>query len=656
MINLRAVAKPLTQVKVEGEPDIKYIPSNGKQPISGSYISRDEALASDSYCIQVPTGYTILDFDTPESVDIALNIIEGENLKCKVMKTTKGIHVWFKTETPWKNFTKTLLSCGIEADCRSYGKFSALCWRINGVDREFVYDTAWSDIEIMPKFFYPGTNKTEKFYLLGAGDGRNQTLTEYVWSLQNRKFTVPEIKKTFHVINRYVFKSPLSDKEMAVILRDDTFQDPKETEAQQAAMWFTEGGAFLHNEMAKHLLDQNDMVYVNGTIYRYSQGYYQPLDDDLIYHLVHGLYNNSTIRQRKEVLSSLEAQIYKEAATKQDPMIICVNNGRLNLNTGELLPHDPKAYDFQKVPTNYDPDSEHDLLDRTLLKLFPSEGSLDLFEEMLGYCLLKSLPYRCAFYLVGDGANGKSTILNMIRNMIGIQNTSTLVPNQITTDSFHLAELENKLANIGDDITDSRIKDMAAFKKACSGEAMTANVKYKQPFTLESYATLIFAANEMPGTNDQSYGADSRRIIIPLTARFTVKDTDFDPFIGEKLATAEALSHLLSKAVTGLHRLLANNAFTLPDIVVQAEAKYRSKNTYIGQWIYDEIITEDDIINRAVNDVRGEFKQWCADNGIRSKCSPVYFGQVMSKEFPNIDTKTTRIDGKPVRAYVKKSE
>ena len=116
------------------------------------------------------------------------------------------------------------------------------------------------------------------------------------------------------------------------------------------------------------------------------------------------------------------------------------------------------------------------------------------------------------------------------------------------------------------------------------------------------------------------------------------------------------MSDLLRKAVTGLHRLLANNAFTLPDIVVQAEAKYRSKNTYIGQWIYDEIITEDDIINRAVNDVRGEFKQWCADNGIRSKCSPVYFGQVMSKEFPNIDTKTTRIDGKPVRTYVKKSE
>lgn len=56
---------------------------------------------------------------------------------------------------------------------------------------------------------------------LGEGDGRNQTLFNYILTLQSDDFTKEEARECIRLINRYVLKKPLSDKELEVILRDD---------------------------------------------------------------------------------------------------------------------------------------------------------------------------------------------------------------------------------------------------------------------------------------------------------------------------------------------------------------------------------------------------------------------------------------------------
>lgn len=641
---------PLTQATLfptKGTEKFTFYPSQGKRPITATPMTFEQIKNDDSYCVQIPEGFIVLDFDTPDAVHICQKIIEGENLKCRVMKTDRGIHVWFRVSEPWKNFTKQRLVCGIEADCKSYGKFSCACWKIDGKTRPWLRETPWDEVEAVPPYFHRGTKLTKDFSVMTEGDGRNQALTEYIWSLQNKGLTPEEITESYRIINSYVFKKALSKSELDVITRADTF---KSLDAYEA-MWFTQDGKFLHNELAQHLLSVHEIVYQNGSLYIYKDGYYQLMNRNLIFQMVHAEHPNSTIRQRAEVLASMEAHLYSQYAHNQDRFVICCANGRLDVRTGELYFHDPGAYDFQQIPTIYNENAKDALLDRTLRKLFPTEGTLDLFEEMLGYCLFKFLPFRCAFYMVGEGANGKSTILRLIMTMLGEKNCSMLAPEQMTTDGFMLAELENKLANIGDDIGSFAIRDSATFKKACTGEPMIANRKYQDPFILESYATLIFAANQMPTTGDISYGSDSRRVILPLDARFTADDPEFDPFIAEKLTTPEVMSALLNKAVSGAKRLLERQRFTMPQVVLEAERKYRAETSYVGQWLDDELLSAWSFHEKPVKDVRNMFNQWCADNGIKNKPNPTHFGRQFKRLLPELEVKSTTKDGDRIRIY-----
>ena len=73
-------------------------------------------------------------------------------------------------------------------------------------------------------------------------------------------------------------------------------------------------------------------------------------------------------------------------------------------------------------------------------------------QKCLGYTLCKNSRRHKAFFLVGDGSNGKSTLLDMVKEMLGEENISNLSLLDLE-HSFRPAELEHKLANIGDDIS-----------------------------------------------------------------------------------------------------------------------------------------------------------------------------------------------------------
>ena len=104
--------------------------------------------------------------------------------------------------------------------------------------------------------------------------------------------------------------------------------------------------------------------------------------------------------------------------------------------------------------------------------LITTDSVIDLFEEMVGYILIKNCRFRKGFILYGGGHNGKSTVLNLLKKFVGEENLSTIELKKLS-DTFLTAELENKLANIGDDIDASEIGDTGTIKKLFTGESMT---------------------------------------------------------------------------------------------------------------------------------------------------------------------------------------
>ena len=216
----------------------------------------------DNVGLIVPKPFIVLDFDTKSDADIMLRIVEGLDLKCRIMKTTRGYHFWFRSTEPWKNFKKTRLAIGIYSDCRSHSKNAYVKIKDSGVMREWIRKVPTEEIQEVPRWLYPVSNPSHKFEFKGMkdGDGRNQELFNYIVFLQTKGFSRDEIREAIEVINTYVFEDPLDDHEIATICRDEAFK-PDEEIAKQAEEKKTVG--FKHNEFGD---EQQSALRIRGRL------------------------------------------------------------------------------------------------------------------------------------------------------------------------------------------------------------------------------------------------------------------------------------------------------------------------------------------------------------------------------------------------------
>lgn len=578
----------------------------------------DEVKDFDNVGLIIPKPFVVLDFDTTSDAEIMMKIIEKLDLKCRVMKTTRGIHVWFRSEEPWKCFKKTRLAVGIYSDCKSHSKNAYVKIKDSGVKREWIRKVPADEIQEVPRWLFPISNPSGKFTFKGMsdGDGRNQELFNYIVYLQTKGFTHEEIKETVDVINRFVFADPLSEYEISTICRDESFK-PDDEIAKQIEQNERRKG-WCHNEFGDELIDGYHIITVNNQLYVYEDGYYQQ-DEKIIERKMIDLYPNIKQSQRAEVLAYIRIKTHiPNSELKVNPYIINLKNTRLDIRTGKCLEFTPEAIEFDRIPVVYDPSAYCSDLDKMLNRVFLGDREvIDLFEEMLGACLLKHNRYQKAFMLYGSGSNGKSTVLNLIKQFLGGRNYSSIALEQVT-GRFNGAELENKLANIGDDIDNVAIKDTGTLKKLFAGNSIQVERKGERPFTIEPYATHIYSANAIPRSFDKSDGFYRRWLFIPFNARFSPLDEDYDPLIEDKITTPTALSYLLNVAIRGAERLMRNGRFTEPASVKAALETYKTDNSTTLSWIEDAGLDEDYFLHKATDILYSDFVDWCKVSGIKA--------------------------------------
>lgn len=603
-----------------------------KAPISWDTYPADMLHSWSNVGLPVPEPYVVVDIDDAEQAEKLTRLVLEEGIKCQIMQTSRGRHFWFATVEPVKNSIRTTTGIGIVADYRSWGKQSQVCVKFAGQWREWLTDWDWEEIDELPRWLRPLRQTKWRFWEMGEGDGRNQALFEYQIELSKRGYSHEEAAEVLRLINQYVFREPLSDDELRTVSREEAY--PKTDRPMKTigidTPWFTEKGKFLHNVMGDILIREMHIISRNGRLYVYKDGYFQPGEYVILRAMIEK-YPTSKRTEQNEVLNYITIQRYI-ADPPIEEYVINVKNGRLDLRTGEIHPHTPEAYDFQQVNAVYDPTIYYEPIDRMLMRVFCGDYQLfKLFEEMLGYSLIKNCRMQKIFIMFGDGNNGKSTLLRMISTFIGESNYSTLSLQDLET-TFRPAELENKLVNLGDDIPTTTIKDSSRLKSISSGEQITVERKNKDPFILKNYATLIFTTNKMPLVNDKSFGFYRRLILIPLDAKFSNTDPDFDPDISQKVVSEEARSYLLNMAVRGIHRLL-KKGFTKSEKVEKAIRTYKIQSSHALTWISENDITEEYLLSKHTGELYYEFKTWCEAEGVENVPRQQTFTMDIQREF-----------------------
>ncbi len=126
---------------------------------------------------------------------------------------------------------------------------------------------------------------------------------------------------------------------------------------------------------------------------------------------------------------------------------------------------------------------------------------------------------------------------------------------EIANDKFSLAQLDGKLLNYRADITNQEIQSIGRINEVISGDSVTAQRKFGQPFEFKPYCKLIFSANQPPEINDDSDAVYRRYVIIEWLQQFIQDPTDedlengirkSDPELIIKLTTEDELSGILN--------------------------------------------------------------------------------------------------------------
>ncbi len=289
--------------------------------------------------------------------------------------------------------------------------------------------------------------------------------------------------------------------------------------------------------------------------------------------------------QRNEVLRRLRSYFATrpEDGGEAPPRYIRFRTQVMDILTGALINPEAVPPIFNIVPWDYDPGAYNADVDRMLNDLTDGSRPIrDLLEEMIGYCLYRSLKFRKMFVLQGPKRNGKSTFLEMLNYALGDKNTSNLGL-QDYSEQFLRPQLFGKLVNLGDDISDRYIPETDILKKLVSGEPVQAAEKYEKPFIFRSYATSIFSSNKMPKTADPTGAVMDRIIIIPFNHVFSEATADLT--LLDRMKVPSGAQYLLRLGVAALQRLLREGQFIQPPSVQEAHQEMVQDNDHIKDWL-----------------------------------------------------------------------
>ena len=357
--------------------------------------------------------------------------------------------------------------------------------------------------------------------------------------------------------------------------------------------------------------DNKEIIIYNKTTGVYAQG------GDL--HLAHIIENRlkekAENKQVNEIIESIRRKTYydREDLDKQPKNIKPVGNGLLNLETNELLDFTPKYIFLNKINISYNKSATCDKYKTFLKEVLQTEKDIDIVQEWCGYCLLNDTKYSKALLLFGDGENGKSVLLNIIKHFLNRENVTSISLQYLESSPFAPARLFGKTANIFADLPKKALSQTSVFKMTVAGDEISGEKKGKDSFEFKPTAKMMFSCNEIPRTPDRTRGFFRRWIILKFLEHFPEGDPRRDEDLFEKLSSINEMEGILNFAVEGLKRLVKQKGFTQNMKMHEIEEFWTRSSDSIATFVGD-VLSNDHTATERKSDVYLKYEEYCAKN------------------------------------------
>lgn len=330
------------------------------------------------------------------------------------------------------------------------------------------------------------------------------------------------------------------------------------------------------------------------------------------------------------------------------PMKIALKNGYLD--NGEFFPVIYEDFTPYRIDVNYYEDCEPvKIVDDYIDKLTDNDSEYkNLLLEVLGHTLIVNSEFKRAvgkfFIFIGDGGNGKGTLLEIITEILGRDNVCFLSIKDLADDRYS-SSIRGKLANLGDDLQDQSIndKDMKILKNISTCDSFTTRRLYKDPEKIKPTTTLIFTSNHLIKSFEKGKSYRRRVMWLPMYS----KVEKVDPYFISKLTNDKALEYWIFLFIKGYKRLYSNRNFTSSMSVNNFNENYHKENNPAFLYIEDKTI--DDFLHKPVNEVNWDYEVWCNRNDY--SCNKNFLREALSEKWGLTNLGLKRINGIPTRVY-----
>lgn len=298
-----------------------------------------------------------------------------------------------------------------------------------------------------------------------------------------------------------------------------------------------------------------------------------------------------------------------------DPNKLNVQNCIVDLKTGDKIDHSPE-FKMQKIANAaYVPGAQSEKWDKFLDEITCGDHELkEYLQRIIGYSLTGSTNEQVFFIFVGNGANGKSTFLNLFSNILGdyakVTPTKTLMKGYqgINTDE---ARLNGARFVVASEANKGQKLDEAKIKKMTGGDTITARYLRKDFVEFQAEFKLFMAVNTLPEVSADD--AIFRRIlVVPFDARFQGKILNKD-LQKELLEESEAI---FAWAVEGVVKWYKEG---LPHCqkVEDAIKVYQESADILDRFI-STILTKDPKSKISISELYDTYEAWAKENAERS--------------------------------------
>lgn len=271
-------------------------------------------------------------------------------------------------------------------------------------------------------------------------------------------------------------------------------------------------------------------------------------------------------------------------------------DGHRALEIGKFFPKDPSLFVTHRLPYDI---SGANLVESApkfqtfLERIQPDPEIRDLLQEWIGYCLVPSVEHQTAMFWEGTGANGKSVLIEIIHQLLGSPNCSS-VPLGDLGKRFQALPTVGKLVNFCTDTAEIEKHCEGKLKAYIGGDVQYVDVKCRQGFSFVPTARLIVAFNDKPRFFDRSKGFWRRMLHVTFPVEIPSAEQDTSLMRGSMpdWPFRDELSAIFSWALVGLKRLTERGKFDPPASCLEAAEVYRQESNPVVEFLQEMCVFE----------------------------------------------------------------